>query len=359
MMTRCLLAWAICLMLVESPTISSPVGNGRQGYSGDGGPAKEASLNQPFGVVFDEAGNLFVSDTFNHRVRRVDARTGVISTVAGTGERGFSGDGGPATAGNLNEPYGLAVDSEGNLYIADRLNHRVRKVDAKGQVITTVAGSDSRTPTQNGGTATDLTLLDAGGIALDGAGHLLIADVSAHRIWSLDVATGQVTPFAGTGRKEHVGDGGPAVKASLFGPRAVAVRRDRTVVIVEREGNRVCTVDPETGLLKTIAGTGKKGYSGDGGLASDATFNGPKELTVDPAGNTYIVDTENNVIRKIDAKIGTIRTVAGHGAKGGAGDSGPAIAAELDRPHGVVIGRDGSIWIGDTNNHRIRKVGRE
>jgi sugar lactone lactonase YvrE len=311
----------------------------------------------PFDVAFDAQGNLFFSDTFNHRIRRIDARTGVITTVAGDGKKGFSGDGEPATEAELNEPYGVVLDARGNLFLADRLNRRVRRVDAGTGTITTVAGDGSKSYSGDGGPATKAGLVEPNGVALDSSGdRLLIADVADHRIRVVNLRNGLITTFAGTGRGRHDGDGGPAASASIFGARAVEVGPDGTVFILERQGNTLRAVDPATGLIRTVAGTGAKGFSGDGGPALKATFDGPKELAVDRAGNLFLVDTENHAIRRIDAKTGVVRTLAGNGQRGGEGDGGPAASARLDRPHGVAIGPDGAVYIGDTGNHRLRKV---
>jgi DNA-binding beta-propeller fold protein YncE len=345
------------LMLAAPPAITTAVGTGRAGDSGDGGPAARAGLNQPFDLVFDMAGNLYFADTGNHRIRRVDARSGTINTVAGNGTKGFAGDGGKATEARLDEPYGLALDEQGNLYFADRLNRRVRKVDGRSGVITTIAGNGSPKFSGDGGPAQAAGLAEPNGVALDRSGtKLYIADVADHRIRVVDLATGTITTFAGNGQGKHAGDDGPATAASIAGARAVEVAPDGSVLILERQGNTLRAVDPHTGTITTRAGSGAKGYSGDGGPATAATFNGPKELAVDAAGNVFIVDTENHAIRRIDAGTGTITTVAGSGRRGPGGDGGPATSAELDRPHGVAIAADGAILIGDTNNHRVRRV---
>lgn len=342
----------------ESMTISSIVGAGQQGYGGDGGPAIEAKLNQPFDLVYDRAGNLYVSDTFNHCIRRIDGQSGFISTFAGTGRAGYAGDGGPATQALLNEPYGLAVADDGTLYIADRINRVVRKVEGRSGVMSTVAGNGENITSGDGGPASKAGLVEPNGLALDRAGkRLYIADVAAHRVRVVDLNTGVISTFAGDGLGRHAGDGGPALKASIFGARAVKVAPDGAVLILERQGNSLRRVDPATSVVTTIAGTGKKGFSGDGGPAVQATFNGPKELAVSPTGDIVIVDTENHAIRLIDAKTGSIRTVAGDGKVGGTGDGGPATSARLDRPHGVAFTPDsGAVVIGDTNNHRVRKA---
>ncbi|MGE3819451.1 MAG: hypothetical protein AB7I30_08450 [Isosphaeraceae bacterium] len=340
-----------------APTMSTAVGVGRQGDAGDGGPAKDALLNQPFDVAFDASGNLYVSDTFNHKVRRVDAKTGIVTTVAGNGQKGFSGDGGPATEARLDEPYGVVLDGSGNLFFADRLNRRVRRVDVKTGIVTTVAGDGSTKYSGDGGPGRSAGLVEPNGVALDPQGRrLFIADVADHRIRVVDLDSGVITTFAGTGEGSRVGDGGPARAASIFGARAVEVGPDGTVYILERQGNSLRAVDPKSGTITTLAGTGAKGYTGDGGPARLATFNGPKELAIDSQGNLLIVDTENQAIREIDARSGVVTTLAGSGKRGGAGDGGPAIKAELGRPHGVAVGPDGATYIGDTENHRVRKV---
>jgi streptogramin lyase len=336
--------------------ITSPVGTGQAGFAGDGGSAAVARLDQPFDVAFDASGRIVFTDTGNHRIRRVDGATATITTVAGSGRKGFAGDGGPATSADLDEPYGLAIAGDGTIYFADRLNARVRKIDGASGVISTVAGTGKKGYAGDGGPASEAGLVEPNGVAV-ASGLLFIADVADHRVRVVDLATGKIRTFAGTGRGRHDGDNGPARDASLFGPRAVEVGPGGVVYIVERNGNTIRAVEPGTLTIRTIAGTGKKGYTGDGGVASRATFDGPKELALDPAGNLYVVDTENHAIRRIDAMTGKIVTVAGDGKKGPEGDGGAAIAAHLDRPHGAAIAPDGSLWIGDTNNHRLRRVG--
>ncbi|MBN9559179.1 MAG: hypothetical protein J0H14_00420 [Alphaproteobacteria bacterium] len=336
--------------------ISTVTGTGQAGYSGDGGPATEACLNNPFDVAFDRAGNLYFSDTFNHCIRRVDANTGVIGTVAGNGEAGYSGDGGRATEARLNEPYGIVLDASGNLYFADRLNRRVRRVDTRG-VITTVAGTGEPVSDGDGRPADRAGLAEPNGLALDPAGaRLFIADVAAHRVRVVDLARGMIATFAGSGEPRHDGDGGPAAQAGIFGARAVQVAPDGTVYILERQGSTLRAVNARSGVIRTVAGTGARGYDGDGGEAVAATFNAPKEFAVDAEGNLLIVETENHVIRRIDARTRIVTTIAGNGGHGGEGDGGPATQAGLARPHGVAVGPDGAIYIGDTENHRIRKL---
>jgi DNA-binding beta-propeller fold protein YncE len=335
--------------------ITTAVGTGEKGFAGDGGPAKAALLNGPFDVAFDGAGNLYFSDTFNNRIRRVDAQSGVISTVAGNGDKGYSGDGGHATEASFNEPYGILLDRAGNIFIADRLNRRVRRIDAATGIITTLAGSGEAAYGGDGGPAARAGLAEPNGLAFDAAQRrLYITDVADNRVRVIDVATGVIATFAGTGAAEHGGDGGKATAAGTFGSRAVKVGPDGTVYILERQGSSLRAVNPATGIITTIAGTTARGYSGDGGPALQAVFDAPKEMAIDRDGSLLIVDTENHAIRRID-RAGIVSPVAG-GRQGSGGDGGPATAAGLDRPHGAVVGPDGAIYIGDTNNHRIRKV---
>lgn len=343
--------------------IYSPIGRGMQGFGGDGSPANKAMLDQPFDVTIDSKGRILFSDTFNHRIRRYDPKTGLIETIVGSGQKGFSGDGGPALNADLNEPYGVKLGAgDRHLYIVDRLNFRVRRVDLTTGIIETFAGNGKPVYSGDGGPAPEAGLMEPNGVAI-GPGpngeqsKVYIADVRGHRIRVVDTKTNVIETFAGTGEARHTGDGGPANKASIFGARAVAVGPEGDVYILEREGNSLRVVDHRTGAIRLLAGTGAKGDSGDGGPALEAKFNGPKELCVAPDGRSvFIVDTENQKIRRVDLESGKIFTAAGNGKRGGSGDGGLARDAELDRPHGVAVGPDGTFWIGDTNNHRIRRV---
>ncbi|MBO0735920.1 MAG: hypothetical protein J2P48_05045 [Alphaproteobacteria bacterium] len=346
-------------MADQSWIITTAVGTGEKGYRGDGGPAARALLNGPFDVGFDADGNLCFSDTFNHCIRRVDARSDIISTIAGCGEAGYSGDGGPATRARFNEPYGIAVDRSGNVYVADRHNHCVRRIDAASGIATTFAGNGSSGSGGDNGAASRAAMVEPNGLALDpGQTRLFIADVADHRVRVVDLTSGTIRTFAGTGEAEHRGDGGPAAMAGIHGARAVKVAADGTVYILERQGSTLRAVDPRSGIITTVAGTGARAYGGDDGPALAAAFNAPKELTIDHQGNLLVVDTENHLIRRIDINTKTVAAIAGCGRPGGGGDGGPALDASLDRPHGAAVAADGSIYIGDTNNHRIRKLTR-
>ncbi len=330
-------------------TVAGMGENGRgRGYSGDGGPAVEAQLAGPVGVAVDGSGNLYIADRGNRRIRKVDSR-GRITTVAGTGEHG--GDGGPAARAQLNSPAGVAVDGSGNLYIADRDNDRIRKVDSTG-TITTVAGGGRGNGLGNGGPAVLARLNGPAGVAVDGSGNLYIADSNYHRIRKVD-STGTITTFAGTGRPSLGGDGGPATQAQLRTPVGVAVDSSGNLYIADRT-HRIRKVD-SAGTITTVAGGGRIGDLRDGIPAVEAWLDSPTSVAVDGSGNLYIADSGNDRIRKVDSE-GTITTVAGGGEGAGAGDGGPATQARLDRPTSVVVDASGNLYIADRNNHRIRKV---
>ncbi|MCI0684598.1 MAG: hypothetical protein L0Y71_21015 [Gemmataceae bacterium] len=348
----------------ETGVMTTAAGTGKKGYTGDDGQANKALLDQPFHCEIDDRGNLYVAEAGNHCIRKVNLKSGTITTVAGTGKKGYTGDGGPAVKATFNEPYSVVADRDGNLYISDRLNAVIRKVDGTTGVATTVAGNGKKGYAGDGGPGRDAQLREPNDAVLDGKGGLLIADVSDWRIRRLDLKTGIITTFAGAGKmpikfrakidRAKTGDGGPAAKAIVVGARAVCVDGKGNTYICEREGSAVRKVDAQ-GIITTIAGTGEWGYSGDGGAAKQAVFAGPKGIRCDDAGNIYVVDCENHCIRKIDAKTNIVTTVAG-GRKGPGGDGGPANQAGMDRPHGCFIDPRGILYIADTNNHRVRMV---
>ena len=341
-------------MTISRRIIQTIAGTGDAGYSGDGGPATAATLREPFMCDFDPAGNLVFSEARNHCVRRIDAQTGAITTLVGDGEAGYSGDGGPAAQARFNEPYSLTVDSNGDIYIVDRLNAVVRKVDAATGIISTVAGTGEPGYGGDGGPGPLAQLREPNDCFLDGRGGLLIADIQDQRIRRVDLNTGIINTFAGNGEKVRAGDGLPATQASILGARAVCMDGSGNTYIAEREGNGVRKVDAN-GIMSTLAGTGERGYTGDGGPASAATWGAPKAIRCDAAGDVIVVDTENHAIRRINA-AGIVTTIAG-GHLGGDGDGGPATEAGLERPHGCGIGPDGTLYIADSNNHRVRAVG--
>jgi DNA-binding beta-propeller fold protein YncE len=279
--------------------IATLAGNGRKAYAGDGGPALSASFSAPHEIRFDAAGNLFVVERDAHVVRRIDGRTRLVSTIAGTGVAGFSGDGGPAAAAQLRQPHSIAFDAAGNLLICDIGNQRVRLVDMKSGAITTYAGTGARGPTPD------------------------------------------EAPLDGT---------------PLNGPRSIDTDPAGNIYLVLREGNAVFRIDTRTRRLSRIAGTGETGFSGDGGSALAAKFNGPKGIAYAPDQSLYIVDTENHAIRRVDLASGTISTVIGTGQRGN-GPEGDPLKCAMARPHAVVLHR-GGLYVTDSENHCIRIVER-
>ena len=292
-------ASVVAHLTVDSGVITTVAGTGEPGYSGDGGPAVEAQLSYPVAVALDGAGNLFISDSNNCVVRRVDQQTGVITTVAGTGEPGYSGDGGLAVEARLHELGGLGLDGVGNLYIADLENSVVRRVDQQSSVITTVAG---------------------------------------------------------TGEPGYSGDGGPAVEAQLSYPVAVALDGAGNLFISDSNNCVVRRVDQQTGVITTVAGTGEPGYSGDGGLAVEARLRELGGLGLDGVGNLYIADLENSVVRRVDQQTSVITTVAGTGEPGYSGDGGPAVEAQLSYPVAVALDGAGNLFIAEAGSSQRRQT---
>jgi trimeric autotransporter adhesin len=330
----------------SSGTITTIAGTDVWGYSGDGGPATSAKLYAPAGVAVDRQGNVYVATYQDHRVRKVSAG-GTISTFAGTGVAGFSGDGGPATSAKLYAPKGVAVDGQGNVYIADSNNFRVRKVTSTG-TITTFAGGGKPGVLGDGGPATSAALRNPFGVAVDGQGNVYIADTDNMRVRKVS-AGGTITTIAGTGVQGSSGDGGPATSALLRFPDAVAVDAQRNVYIADRENNRVRKVSPG-GTITTFAGTGVNNFSGDGGPARSAGLQLPHGVAVDGEGNVYI--TAESRVRKVSVG-GTISTLAG-GGRASPGDGGPATAAQLKGVWGVAVVGKGFVYFSEGG--RLRKV---
>ncbi len=328
--------------------IATVAGNGVYGYSGDGGPATGAQLGQPEGVAVDAAGNLYIADSNNSRIRKV-ALNGTIATVAGNGTPGDSGDGGQARSAQIGSPYGVAMDSAGNLYFSDYDNHRIRKVATDG-TITAAAGSGGAGYSGDGGLAANAKLNYPNGVAVDSAGDLFIADNNNNRIRR--ATAGYINTVAGNGTPGYPGDGGPAGAAPLGFPSGVAVDAAGDVFVVDAYAFQVFKVAPN-GSITGVAGNGAKGYSGDNGPATSAQLSLPQSVAVDTGGNFYVSDQSACVIRKVTG-LGTIFTVAGTGACGYSGDGGPAASAGLSSPTGVAVDSLGNLYIADAS--RIRKV---
>ncbi|MFI5260171.1 MAG: hypothetical protein ACHQ01_11300 [Candidatus Limnocylindrales bacterium] len=325
------------------------------GTGGDGASAGQAKLVSPFGVGFDAGGTLFFVEMLGHRVRKIGP-DGLVSTLAGTGREGSGGDDGPAAGAELNGPHSLAVARNGDVFVADTWNNRVREIDARSGRITNVAGTGRKGFSGDGGPATQA---DFGGIyclALDETAQTLdLADLDNRRVRRVDLKTGIVSTVAGNGKKGLPADGDDARSAPLVDPRAVALDGRGNLYILERSGHALRVVN-RAGKIRTVAGTGKPGDSGDGGDARQATLNGPKHLCVDARGNVLIADTENHRVRVYRAGDGTIQRVAGTGRKGTKGLGGPPEDADLDQPHGVTVGPGGILYIADSSNNRILKI---
>jgi sugar lactone lactonase YvrE len=337
------------ISFAQSRVINTIVGNGIQGYSGDNGTAAAAQLNYPHGAVMDSAGNLFIADTYNHRIRKVDT-LGIISTVAGTGNPGRTGDGGSATSATLNFPYGIALDSAGNLFIADTFNHSIRQVSLG--VITTVAGTGAQGFNGDNIAATAAKLNYPYGVAVDSAGNIYIADGDNIRIRK--VSSGIITTVAGDGTPGFSGDDGPAVSARLNYPNGIAVDTLGNLFIADTFNNRIRRISLSV-VINTIAGNGNPGYSGDGFQATAAKIFYPSGITIDTDSGLLIADQYNGCIRKLSS-AGTITTVAGIGSNGYSGDSGLATTAMLNYPFNIAVDPTGNYYISDTGNSRIRKV---
>jgi sugar lactone lactonase YvrE len=342
--------------LTPSNNIGTVAGNGGAGYSGDGGPATSAMLYIPFGVAVDSSGNVFIADTYNNRIREVVKSTGTILTVAGTGAAGFGGDGGSAALALLSRPYGVAVDAVGNLFISDTYNNRIREVVKSTGNILTLAGTGTVGSGGDGGPATSAQLNSPFGLAVDSSGNLFIADQGNNRIREVVRSSGIITTVAGNGIAGYLGDGGPATLARLNQPSAVAVDPAGNLFIADWQNNRVREVARATGNIVTIAGTGTGSYSGDGGPATSAAVNHPNGVAVDSSGNVYIGDSSNNRIRQVVLATGTITTYAGTGSGGFGGDGGPANSALVNYPNAVAADSSGNLFIADTYNYRIREV---
>lgn len=345
-----LAAGATALGWSQAPTftISTVAGTGHAGDSGDGGPAASAELNGPRGVTEDIYGNLYIAEYYGQRVRKVTPG-GTITTIAGNGNAGYSGDGGPATSAELSGPYRVTVDLQGNVYIPDSGNSRVRKVSPAG-VITTVAGNGADGYAGDGGLATDATLNYPEAVAFDSAGDYYIADEGANVIRKVNTS-GIITTAAGTGNPGYAGNAGPATSATLNGPVGVQVDASGNLYISDQQNNVIRKVT--NGIISTFAGNGAFGFAGDGGQAIHAEFAYPASIGLDAAGNLYIPDINNNRIRVV-LTDGTIETVAGDGTEGFGGDGGPALEAAIDVPRSVSVAPNGSIYIGDFGNNRVR-----
>lgn len=396
----------------KSGTIRTIVGTGEATHAGDGGQAIEAGLNEPKSLALDGNGHLYIADSENHAIRKVELRTGLITTVAGcpagspspadrqsspmktstdlteedplggpsqaiqekfaqladlsgtvrfmagaspTGGR-FRGDGGPATSATLNFPSAVAVDGRGNLYIADTMNCRVRKVDAVTGIISTVAGTGHSRYSGDGGPAVVAALNEPVALAVDGKGHLYIADQSNNRVRMVDLNTGVITTVAGTGEAAYSGDGIRSSEAALAGPSGLAVGPDGTLYIADTFNGRIRAVDPETGVIRTVAGDGGEYRYPSQANEFSTSLSRPYGITLDQAGNILITDSDSHLIRRWDRRKQIVTRIAGSGVPRFSGDSGPSQESSLNYPFGVAVDQSGNVYIADTFNHRVRLI---
>lgn len=338
-------------LFTSSQIINTDAGNGTGGYSGDGGQATAAELRTPIDAVADNAGNLYISDYGNQRVRMVNT-LGVISTFAGNGTSGFSGDGGPATAAELHNPFGIRIANNGNIYVADELNYCIRMINTNG-IISTVAGIGSAGYSGDGGPATAAELSTSWQVALDASGNLYISDLGNERVRMVNTS-GIISTFAGNGNFGNAGDGGPATAAELGGLSGVAADAQGNVYLACQNSYKVRMVNT-SGIISTFAGNGTSGSAGDGGPATAAELSNVFGVVVDNAGNLYLGDQGNEKIRFVNTS-GIISTFAGDGFGGYFGDGGQATAAELSSPNASAVAPAGNVYIIDQQNNRIRVV---
>jgi DNA-binding beta-propeller fold protein YncE len=327
-------------------SVLTVIGTGSPGYS-------DQAVNNPYGVLIGPDGALYFCDLDNQRIRRLDLATGQTTTIAGSGQRGYSGDGGPATAAALNMPHEIQFDAAGHLYLVERDNHVVRKVDARTGIITTFAGIGTPGFDGDGGPANQAQLRQPHSIAFDPQGRLLIGDIGNHRLRRVDPDSGIIDTYAGTGERQPTPDGAPLQGTPLNGPRTMAIDPAGNLYLALREGNAIYCINPETETIHHIAGIGEPGYTGDGGSARLARLAGPKGLAYAPGQKLYVADTENHVIRCIDLETGIIITALGNGTRGDGREPDPG-QCQLSRPHGIWADASGKLYVGDSEAHRIR-----
>ncbi len=332
--------------------IETFAGTGKAGFSGDGGPATSAQLDNPFGVIRGPDGAIWFCEYSGQRVRRV-AADGTISTIAGSGQKGYAGDGGPALKASFNLPHEIRFDKRGDLYIVDMQNHAVRKVDMQTRVISTVAGSGKPGYSGDGGPATQALLKNPHSIQFGPDGHLYICDIGNHVIRQVHMNSGIISTYAGTGKAGITPDNSPLKGTPLKGPRSLDFDRQGNLWLATREGNQVFKFDLSAGKIHHVAGTGASGFTGNGGPARLATLKGPKGIAIDADGNVWLADTESHSVRMVNAKTGNLELIAGTGEEGDGPDGDP-LKCKMNRLHGIFVDADGSVFIGDSQAHRVR-----
>ena len=336
-----------------SDVVTTVAGNGADAPYVATGRATEISVAQPFGLTKGPDGAIYVCEVGSHVIRRVDPVSGQSEVIAGSGVAGYSGDGGLATAAKLNEPYEIRFDARGNLLCVEMQNHLVRRVDFATGIISTIVGTGMPGFSGDGGAATSAQLRQPHSIALDADGNLYICDIGNHRIRRVDAVSGTIQTFAGTGERALTPDGAGLDGTPLNGPRAIDFDGQRSLYLALREGNAIYRMDLQSRTFHHLAGTGKSGYAGDGGAAKQALLAGPKGIAVSPGGDVYFADTESHTIRVYRSAERIVQTVMGDGTQGNGPDGQPS-SCRLDRPHGVFVDSSGRLFVGDSNNHRVR-----
>ena len=339
-------AWA------QGKRVRTIAGTGSAGSQQDAADAATAAVNNPTGLIIGPDGALYFCEVDTGRTRRLDLAARRLTTIAGNGQKGYAGDGGAALSASFSAPLEIRFDADRNLFVVERDAHVVRRIDAKTNIVSTFAGTNVAGFGGDGGPANRAQFRQPHSIAFDASGNLLVCDIQNARIRAVNLKTGIISTYAGTGDKGPTPDEGPLEGAALNGPRSIDTDPDGNVYLALREGNAVFKIDRQTRRLSRIAGTGETGYSGDGGPARAAKLNGPKGIAYSPDGSVYIADTESHVIRRIDLKSGAINTVMGTGARGDGPDGDPLRCA-LARPHGLFLSR-GVLYVSDSENHRIR-----
>lgn len=333
-------------------SIATFAGTGVQGFGGDGGPATAAQVDNPYGVVRGPDGAIWFCEYTGQRIRRV-APDGTLTTIAGTGKKGYTGDGGPAVEATFNLPHELRFDAAGNIFITDMSNHAIRRIDAKTHVITTVAGNRQRGYSGDGGPANQASLNQPHSLQFGPDGSLYICDIGNNVIRRVDMKTGIISTFAGTGKPGATPDGSPIAGTPLRAPRSMDFDAAGNLWLTTREGNQVFKFDLKAGIIHHVGGTGEQGFTGNGGPAKLAKLSGPKGIAIDREGNAWLADTESHSVRMIDARTGNIELIAGTGEKGNGGDGDP-LACAMNRLHGIFVDADGSVFVGDSEAHRVR-----
>jgi len=344
--------------LMPAGRVRTIAGTGVPGYEPEGPeglPATSTPVDNPYGIVAGPDGALYFCEVDTGRTRRLDLRTGRLTTIAGNGVKAYAGDDGPALQASFSAPHEVRFDARANLFIVERDAHVVRRIDARTRMVSTVAGTGEAGFSGDGGPATQAQFRQPHSIAFEESGNLLVCDIGNGRVRLVDMSAGTISTLAGTGTREPTPDEGPLTGTPLRGPRSIATDGQGSAYLVLREGNAVFRLDLRAGRLRRIAGTGETGYAGDRGPALEATFSGPKGVAYSAADRSlYIVDTENHVVRRMRLESGSIETVLGTGERGDGPDGDP-LGCRLSRPHGVCV-HDGVVYVSDSESHRVRAL---